>query len=398
MPARKNRGFKLVGPESLEPASGSTPRGSTEPAAGYLRSVPPVGSPARRREESGGRRASSQAGDQPRAERRLSVRRPVLDVCASSPLIEFVLFDFSAEGIAIETDSALRVGGSYPFEMRQGKNTVCFRGQIRWCRLNKTKKVAPDEVKSVFRAGVLWRQVLEASDDLFQAEPQHDGQAPDDQPPPLGPGSSPTKVEDTVKTEPFLTDDLAGAAAFFNQAHGIGFPAIVNSNQADNGARMFRFESVEEVAELLDRQPELLFPVNRQQLHECLSQNSRRDGLVGLELLGGELLHTIQAVSEGSLSLCPSETCNPLEQQTAGPSFSAYPEVPFEAVELLEAAGLDVGIIEYLKTTQGRRVLREINANSSFRSSLAWQSGIDPFKSLADFLRSFGRTCFVFSD
>jgi len=91
-----------------------------------------------------------------------------LDVSASSPLIKFTLFDFTAQGIAIETDCALRVGGTYPFQMIQGKKTVCFLGKVRWCKLEKTIRVAPDEVKSVFRAGVLWQQVLEeAPDALF---------------------------------------------------------------------------------------------------------------------------------------------------------------------------------------------------------------------------------------
>ena len=178
--------------------------------------------------------------------------------------------------------------------------------------------------------------------------------------------------------------------ALARRAHEIGFPAILKPNQGGSGARMFRVESVQEVAKLLERQPVLWLPDNLLLLQEYLPHDSRREGVVRLEFLGGELLYAMRVVSEGSFNLCPSETCNPLEREVEGPSFFAYPEVPSEAVEtgrhLFKAAGLDVGSIEYLETTDGRRVFYDINANSNLRPSVAWEFGIDPFESLADYL------------
>jgi len=178
--------------------------------------------------------------------------------------------------------------------------------------------------------------------------------------------------------------------ALARRAHEIGFPAILKPNQGGSGARMFRVESVEEVAELLRRQPELWFPDNLLLLQEWLPHDAEREGIVRLEFIGGELLYAMRVVSDGSFNLCPSETCNPLQQEAMGPNFFAYPGVPPEAVAtgrcLFEAAGLDVGSIEYLETTDGRRVFYDINANSNLRPSLVDFLHIDPFESLVDFL------------
>ena len=67
-----------------------------------------------------------------------------------------------------------------------------------------------------------------------------------------------------------------------------------------------------------------------------------------------------------------------------------YGPVPPEAVgmarRLFEAAGLDVGGIEYLETTDGRRVFYDVNANSNLRPAIAWEFGFDPFERVVDFL------------
>ncbi len=48
--------------------------------------------------------------------------------------------------------------------------------------------------------------------------------------------------------------------------------------------------------------------------------------------------------------------------------------------------GLDVGGIEYLDSSDGRRVFYDINANSNLRPSVAAAFGFDPFERVVDFL------------
>jgi glutathione synthase/RimK-type ligase-like ATP-grasp enzyme len=70
--------------------------------------------------------------------------------------------------------------------------------------------------------------------------------------------------------------------------------------------------------------------------------------------------------------------------------FHPYPEVPDEAVatakRIVRAVGLDVGGIEYLETTDGRRVFYDINANSNLRPSIGEAFGFDPFERVVDYL------------
>ena len=70
--------------------------------------------------------------------------------------------------------------------------------------------------------------------------------------------------------------------------------------------------------------------------------------------------------------------------------FAPFPEVPSDAVraatQIVRAAGLDVGGIEYLETLDGRRVFYDINANSNLRPSVAAAFGFDPFERVVDYL------------
>jgi hypothetical protein len=71
--------------------------------------------------------------------------------------------------------------------------------------------------------------------------------------------------------------------------------------------------------------------------------------------------------------------------------FHPYPEVPDEAVatarRIVQAAKLDVGGIEYLDTTDGRRVFYDVNANSNLRPSIGEAFGFDPFERVVDYLQ-----------
>lgn len=84
--------------------------------------------------------------------------------------------------------------------------------------------------------------------------------------------------------------------------------------------------------------------------------------------------------------------CEVPEQPVAAPPVEFYPcpEVPADAVRtatrIVKAAGLDVGGIEYLETTDGRRVFYDINANSNLRPSVAAAFGFDPFERVVDYL------------
>jgi len=187
-------------------------------------------------------------------------------------------------------------------------------------------------------------------------------------------------------------------AALRRYADRIEWPAILKPDQGGSGARIHVVESLEHVETILAADPRLWLPENLFLLQELLPHDPAH-GIIRLEFLGGELLYAMRVKTHGRFNLCPSPVCNPDEgagvcevpPESAPPvEFYPYAEVPREAVatarRIAEAAGLDVGGIEYLETPDGRRVFYDINANSNLRPSIAASFGFDPFERVVTFL------------
>ena len=187
-------------------------------------------------------------------------------------------------------------------------------------------------------------------------------------------------------------------AALRRYADRIEWPAILKPDQGGSGARIHVVESLEHVETILAADPGLWLPENLFLLQELLPHDPAH-GIIRLEFLGGELLYAMRVKTHGRFNLCPSPVCNPDEgagvcevpAESAPPvEFYPYAEVPREAVatarRIAEAAGLDVGGIEYLETPDGRRVFYDINANSNLRPSIAASFGFDPFERVVTFL------------
>jgi hypothetical protein len=182
----------------------------------------------------------------------------------------------------------------------------------------------------------------------------------------------------------------------------IRWPALLKPDQGGSGARIQVVESLAQVEGVFARDPGIWLPDNLYLLQEYLPHDPDR-GITRLEFLGGELLYAMRVVTHGRFNLCPSPVCNPdegvgsCELPTSEPMIDAlpvefypFPDVPRQAVDtaqrIVRAAKLDVGAVEYLETTNGRRVFYDINANSNLRPSVAAAFGFDPFERVVDFL------------
>jgi glutathione synthase/RimK-type ligase-like ATP-grasp enzyme len=175
------------------------------------------------------------------------------------------------------------------------------------------------------------------------------------------------------------------------------WPALIKPDQGGSGARIQVVQSLDEVEALFDRTPDLWEPDHLFLLQELLPHDYER-GIVRLEFVGGELLYAMRVVTHGRFNLCPSPVCNPedgagtceIQADVAPPEFHPFADVPPDAVataqQIVRAARLDVGGIEYLDTPDGRRVFYDINANSNLRPSVAATFGFDPFERVVDFL------------
>lgn len=179
------------------------------------------------------------------------------------------------------------------------------------------------------------------------------------------------------------------------------WPALLKPDQGGSGARIQVVSSWEEIERIFATDPNVWLPDNLFLLQEFLPHDPEQ-GIIRMEFLGGDLLYAMRVKTHGRFNLCPSPVCNPdngegicerpEEAQLQTPPVEFYPfvEVPSEAVEtgkrIVRAARLDVGGIEYLETTDGRRVFYDINANSNLRPSVAAAWGFDPFERVVDFL------------
>jgi glutathione synthase/RimK-type ligase-like ATP-grasp enzyme len=185
------------------------------------------------------------------------------------------------------------------------------------------------------------------------------------------------------------------------RADQIRWPALLKPDQGGSGARIHVVDSLEHVQTIFRSDPAIWLPDNLFLLQELLPHDPDL-GIIRLEFLGGELLYAMRVKTHGQFNLCPSPVCNPDEGSGAcavapvdsAPSrpveFFPYLEVPADAVEtarrIVRAARLDVAGIEYLDTTDGRRVFYDINANSNLRPSVAAAWGFDPFERVVDYL------------
>ena len=181
----------------------------------------------------------------------------------------------------------------------------------------------------------------------------------------------------------------------------IRFPAILKPNQGGSGARMVEVGSLGELTDVLHSDPSLWNPDPVLLLQEKLEHDPVQEGIVRMEFLDGELLYAMRVVGGSGFNLCPSVDCNPEGDEDGtcaiphtesggNPSFLPYPDIPAEIVEegrrLFSATGFDVGALEYLVTSDGRRVFYDINANSNLRRSVGMAMGFDPFDRVAEYL------------
>lgn len=195
---------------------------------------------------------------------------------------------------------------------------------------------------------------------------------------------------------------LSDPAGVSEAAEGLRFPVVVKPNVGGSGAGIRRFDRVEELEEAV---PELDFGVD----HTGLVQEyiPPRDGhIVRMEVVGGEYLYAIAVhPPEGSFNLCPADACLTTDGKTLERTFCAADaddagddglrveaftppaEVRARAEEIMAAAGIDVGGVEYVVDDRdATRYFYDINALSNFVADAESVIGFDPFVRLVDWL------------
>ena len=183
-----------------------------------------------------------------------------------------------------------------------------------------------------------------------------------------------------------VIDDPALAVA---AARELEFPVVVKPNIGGSGAGITSYESLDELAAA-----ELTLGVDGTALvQEQLPAEG--DSIVRIEILDGRFLYAIRLLLlPGSFNLCPADYCE-LPGVADGVSGRGLPveaydppgELVDDAIRILDAAGMDLGGVEYLVNARsGVPTFYDVNALSNFVANAPDVIGFDPFEQLVELI------------
>jgi biotin carboxylase len=181
-------------------------------------------------------------------------------------------------------------------------------------------------------------------------------------------------------------------------AQEFGFPILFKPNTGGRGAGIRRFDSVSAFEDAV-AESEIDFGIDGTALvQEFLP--IRGGHITRVETLGGKFLYAIKVSTSGdNFNLCPAELCmteaaarqmKVADAPKVGlsvESFTPPAEIIGAVEEIVRAAQIEVGSVEYLIDDRGGRpVYYDINALSNFVANAPEVIGFDPHARLVDYL------------
>ena len=189
-------------------------------------------------------------------------------------------------------------------------------------------------------------------------------------------------------------------------AEGLTFPVVIKPNIGGSGAKIVKFNSPQDLRAAAEGGLLDLGIDQTALVQEYLEAKGNR--IIRVEILGGEYLYAIQVfLNDGEFNLCPADYCQPASvTELAGSSslasgqadgvsgrkapverFTPPNEVIQEVKQIMSAANIEVGGVEYLVNSRDDQVYYyDINALSNFVANPIDVVGFDPFPQLVDYL------------
>ena len=187
-----------------------------------------------------------------------------------------------------------------------------------------------------------------------------------------------------------VINDPGGAA---RAAQALTFPVLFKPNVGGSGAAIESFGGPEELEQAATSGALVMGPDNTALVQEHLPAEG--DSIVRIEILGGEFLYAIKLqLTPGTFNLCPADYCRVpgMDDGVSGRGLPIEaceppPELIDQAVAVVEAAGMDLGGVEYLiNARDGKPYFYDLNALSNFVADAPDVIGFDPFVDLVDFI------------
>ena len=187
-------------------------------------------------------------------------------------------------------------------------------------------------------------------------------------------------------------------------AKDLRWPVVVKPNIGGSGAGVKRFDSREALGNAAAEPDGLMLGMDTTALVQEFVP-ARESHIVRVEVLNGRFLYAIKIHITGeTFDLCPADICKmptgaeltraacPIDAPKTGltvEGFEPPSEVIAEVEQMMEAAGIELGGVEYMVDDRdGRRMYYDINALSNFVADGDKVVGFDPFIRLADWLES----------
>jgi glutathione synthase/RimK-type ligase-like ATP-grasp enzyme len=173
-------------------------------------------------------------------------------------------------------------------------------------------------------------------------------------------------------------------------AGGMRWPLLVKANIGGSGAGIVRYSSA---AELAGSIADGSVPTSVDSVLLVQDYAPARGGtIVRVETLAGRFLYAIEVESGGDgFDLCPADAClaQPGRAAVRMAAVAPPPELVEAAERIAQAAGLDVGGVEYLiDDRDGTARFYDINALSNFVAKPLDVLGWDPHERLVDHLEA----------
>jgi len=168
----------------------------------------------------------------------------------------------------------------------------------------------------------------------------------------------------------------------------IGYPVMVKVNVGGSGAGMIRYDSPDELAPAAQ---DGLTPMGVDGV--VLVQEyvpARAAQVIRCEVLDGQLFYAIALNGAGStFDLCPADVCAVDRPTITIEAFTPPPEITAAVERIAQAAGMDVGGIEYMiDDRDGRAKFYDLNALSNFVANPIDVLGWDPHEPFVRWLKA----------